>query len=137
MPPNNWIIQDGGLDTTQCPMVPTNLRAIIKDNGRVDLTWEASVAPGSPAITDYLIQYKTAAGTWTIYDGVSTSKTTTVSMVFTENIGYNFRVAAKNINVTGGYSTASNTIIIDTLAPVVADTFSLPELHNALIVPVT
>ncbi len=138
MPPNIWRITDGGLDTTQCPEMPTNLRATIQNNGRVDLTWESSVAIGSPATIDYVIQHKTATGAWTIYDdGVSTSKTATVSMAFAENVGYNFRVAAKNIHETGGYSSVSNTIIIDTIAPVVAATFSVPELHNSLIVPVT
>ena len=58
-------------------------------------------------------------------------------MTFENNVGYNFRVAAKNIHETSSYSSASDTVIIDTIPPVVADTFSIPALHNALVVPVT
>lgn len=135
--PNNWEIRDGGIDLLLCPGIPTNLRATIKDSGHVELTWDAAVVSGTPAITDYIIQYKTASSEWITYnDEISTSKKATVSMTFENNVGYNFRVAAKNINETGGYTSASDTVIIDTIAPVVSATLSLPEFHNSLTVPV-
>jgi len=86
----------------------TNLTAIPYSN-KVALSWTAPVvASGTPAITDYAIEYKTvSAPTYSIYsDGVSSATTSTVTGL-TTGVGYNFRVVPINSNGYGASSTAA------------------------------
>ncbi len=69
----------------------------------VALTWSAPVTGGA-AIMDYVIQRSVNGVTWTtVADGVSTSRSYTVSGL-SSNITYRFRVAARNAAGTGAFS---------------------------------
>jgi ELWxxDGT repeat protein len=78
------------------PAAPTSLVGT-PGNGRVSLKWKAPKSSGGSAITDYVIQYKTALATsWTTYqDGTSTATSATVERL-KNGTKYVFRVSAKN-----------------------------------------
>jgi|GEM_PF-756610 len=88
------------------PNAPTALAAI-PDNAAVSLTWTSPAANGS-AITDYVVEYKTAAAaTWTTFvDGISNG-TSAVVTGLTNGTSYVFRVSAVNLGGAGDPSAAS------------------------------
>lgn len=93
------------------PDAPTGLIAVGLDN-QVSLTWTAPASNGGSAITDYIVQYRTPAGsgTWnTFSDGVSTVTSATVTGL-TNDIEYEFQVAAINAIGTGAYSVSDTAI---------------------------
>ena len=87
------------------PAAPTAL-AGTAGNAQVPLTWTAPAGNGGTAVTDYLVQYRTAAGpgAWaTFADGTSTTASATVTGL-TNTTTYDFQVAAVNTAGTGAYS---------------------------------
>ncbi len=95
------------------PGAPTSLAATI-GNERVVLTWTEPTDDGGSAITDYIIQYSSDAGTtWRIFaDDVSTDTNATVTNL-TNGIQYQFRINATNVAGTGP---ASDTVSATPLA---------------------
>jgi len=89
------------------PGVPTAVSGTA-GNGQVSLKWTAPPSNGGVAITDYVVQYSVNGGaSWAIYnDGTSTGTSATVKGL-TNGTAYTFRVAAKNVAGTGGFSVAS------------------------------
>ncbi|MDO8729084.1 MAG: fibronectin type III domain-containing protein, partial [bacterium] len=87
------------------PGVPTNLAASISDRS-VDLSWSPPSSNGGSAITDYVIEYKTTAGsTWfTFPDGTNTNTVGTVTGLANDT-SYDFRVSA--VNAVGQGSASS------------------------------
>ena len=84
------------------PGPPSGLRATPHTRS-VALTWSAP-ATGGAAIMDYVIQRSVNGVTWTtVADGVSTSRSYTVSGL-SSNVTYRFRVAARNAAGTGAFS---------------------------------
>lgn len=62
----------------------------------VSLSWDAPRTSGSTPVTDYVIEYHGAGGSWTVFDdGVSTERSTTVTGLDAGR-DYEFRVAASN-----------------------------------------
>jgi titin len=88
------------------PGAPTNLSATPL-NTQARLTWTAVSA--TPAVTDYVIEYKlSSAGGWSTFaDGTSTAVTATVTGL-TNGSTYDFRVSAVNSDGTGATSVASS-----------------------------
>ena len=84
----------------------------------VDLVWNAPVSNGGSAITDYVVQYSSDAGsTWTTFaDGTSTSTSTTVTDL-TPNQTYVFRVKAINALGDGPYTDKSSPVAITSTVP--------------------
>jgi ELWxxDGT repeat protein len=103
-------------DTT-VPGAPTKVVGT-PGNRQVSLTWEAPASNGGVAITDYVVQFKTAASSaWTTFaDGTSTATSATVTGL-ANGTSYVFRVAAVNSVGTGGPSDISPSV-----APVAAAT---------------
>ena len=84
------------------PGAPSGLRATPGVRS-VTLAWNAPATGGAP-ITDYVIQRSTNGTTWTtVADGVSTSRTYTVTGL-SSGVTYRFRVAARNAAGTGANS---------------------------------
>jgi titin len=95
---------------TALPAAPTNVTGI-GGGGTVQLTWTASSANAGGTIRDYVIQYRTAAGSrWFTYiDGVNAGNGTTVSRLGAGR-SYVFRVAARNLAGVSVFSSASAAI---------------------------
>jgi hypothetical protein len=93
--------------TPQAPAAITNLAATAGD-GQVALTWSAPSGNGS-AITDYVIEYKTSAGSvWGVFAD-SASATTGVTVTgLTNATAYDFRVKAVNAIGTGAASNVAS-----------------------------
>ena len=93
-----------------------------ESNGQVSLSWTAPVSNGGSAITDYLVEYKTTAGsTWlTFADGVSTGTSATVTGL-TNETSYDFRVSTVNTNGTGNPSSIATAITPDVTAPTITN----------------
>ncbi|NDA77709.1 MAG: fibronectin type III domain-containing protein [Actinobacteria bacterium] len=75
-------------------------------NSQVSLTWSLPGSDGGASITDYRVQYCTAGTCTTFVDGVSTSRSATVTGL-TNGTAYTFRVAGINSSGVGSYSTES------------------------------
>jgi len=96
------------------PGAPTSVTASLPStygNTTASVSWTAPVSLGSPPLNDYVIQYSSDSGSnWTTFsDGVSTGTSVTVTGL-TNGTAYVFRVAAKNMVLTGAYSTNSNSV---------------------------
>ncbi len=96
------------------PGAPTSVTASLPStygNTTASVAWTAPVTLGSPAFSDYTIQYSSdSGGTWTTFtDTVSTATSVTVTGLV-NGTAYVFRVAAVNNIGTGPYSTASNSV---------------------------
>ena len=96
------------------PGAPTSVTASLPStygNTTASVSWTAPVSLGSPPLNDYVIQYSSDSGSnWTTFsDGVSTGTSVTVTGL-TNGTAYVFRVAAKNMVLTGEYSTNSNSV---------------------------
>lgn len=69
--------------------------------GSVALSWDAPLRSGSSPVTDYVIEYRGAGGSWTVVDdGASTVRSSTVTGL-EAGIDYEFRVAAANATGAG------------------------------------
>ena len=92
------------------PNAPTASLPSTYGNTTASLSWTAPSNNGS-AITDYLIQFSSNAGSsWTTFaDGTSTATSTTVTGL-SNGTAYVFRVAAVNNVNPGAYSSASNSV---------------------------
>lgn len=92
----NWAIQ-----------APTNVSAISTFNGTVRVNW--SPVSATPAVTDYMIEYKFTTGSstsWQVYnDGVSTATGVVISTGLISPLSYDFRVSAINASGAGFAST--------------------------------
>lgn len=96
------------------PGAPTSVTASLPatyGNTTASVSWTAPVMVGSPALSDYVIQYSSNSGsTWTTFaDTVSTATSVTVTGLV-NGTAYVFRVAGINNIGTGTYSTASNSV---------------------------
>jgi hypothetical protein len=102
--------EDAVLRALFVPPAPTSLTATV-GNAQVSLSWAAPSATYIPPITDYVVEFKTAAAsTWGIFaDGTSTATSATVTGL-TNGTAYVFRVAAVNGAGTGAYSSASSSV---------------------------
>ena len=94
----------------EAPGAPSGLVAAA-GNGQVTLTWEAPVDDGGGAVAAYVIAYKVSSDTdWTswVRTGAATDTTETVTGL-TNNVVYEFRVAAVNAAGVGAPSAVSAT----------------------------
>jgi len=90
---------------------PANIVGARGAGGTINLSWAAPLDNGGAAITDYIIEYKPASGSWTTFnDGTSTNLTATVTGL-TNGISYTFRVSATNALGTSTASSTSNPVI--------------------------
>jgi hypothetical protein len=107
------------------PAAPTGLTATA-GSGQVTLTWSAPGSNGGSAITDYLVQYQAAGGSFTTFsDGVSTATNRTVTGL-TGGTVYTFRVAAINAVGTGPVSATATATPTASFLPF-TETFTLPD----------
>jgi hypothetical protein len=72
---------------------------------QLTVTWNAPTIAGTTAVSDYVVQYRTApSGTWaTFTDGISTATTTTITGL-ADGTTYDIRVAAVNAMGMGPWS---------------------------------
>ena len=91
------------------PGIPAAGPTVTAGNAQASLSWTAPASNGGSAITDYVIEYSSDAGsTWTTFsDGTSTLTTATVTGL-TNGIAYQFRVSASNVVGTGSATSASS-----------------------------
>lgn len=86
---------------------PTNVSAVSITNGRVRVNWAPVSA--TPAVTDYMIEYKFTTGSstsWQVYnDGVSTATGVVINTGLISPMSYDFRVSAINASGAGFAST--------------------------------
>jgi hypothetical protein len=100
------------------PGAPTGVSGAA-GNGYVDLTWTAPSSNGGSPITDYKIEYATAAAptTWFPFtDAVSTATTATVTGL-TNGTAYIFHVAAHNTVGDSTFSSPSGSVTPATFTP--------------------
>ena len=94
----------------EAPGAPSGLVAAA-GNGQVTLTWEAPADDGGGAVTAFVIAYKASSdtdwGSW-VRTGAATDTTETVTGL-TNEVVYEFRVAAVNAAGTGAASAVSAT----------------------------
>lgn len=91
------------------PNAPANVIAT-RGNEEATITFDAPANNGS-ALTDYIIEYKPASGSWTTFnDGTSTNLTATITGL-TNGTSYTFRVSAVNAIGTSVASSTSNAVI--------------------------
>jgi methionine-rich copper-binding protein CopC len=84
----------------------------VTGNAQVSLSWSAPTSDGGDTITDYLIQFSSDNGqNWNSYSDATSASTSASVSGLTNGTGYIFRVAAVNSVGTGGYSTASGSVI--------------------------
>ncbi|MBP9802347.1 fibronectin type III domain-containing protein [Patescibacteria group bacterium] len=98
------VVISGAAEATE-PDAPTDLAAV-PSSTEMALTWTAPANNGGATITDYVVEYKLASEptTWTTFnDGVSSDASATVTGL-TNDLSYDFRVAATNSVGTGAYS---------------------------------
>ncbi|NBO55284.1 MAG: hypothetical protein EBU84_11980, partial [Actinobacteria bacterium] len=82
-------------------------------SGQITVNWSAPASNGGSAITNYIVDYSSDAGsTWTTFTAAASTATSRTVTGLTNGIAYRFRVSAVNIVGTG---TASGTSI--TLTP--------------------
>jgi large repetitive protein len=86
------------------PTAPRGLRASSPGSRRVRLIWNAPSSSNGAAITDYVIQRANGSRWTTVRDGVSTTRSATITRL-TNGTAYRFRVAAKNAVGVGPWST--------------------------------
>ena len=100
-----------GLAWPSLPSPPTGVSGG-GGNGAVALTWTAPTQNGGSAITDYVIQYSSDAGsTWTTFSRAPSTATSAVQVTgLTNGTAYVFRVAAVTAVGAGGYSAASASV---------------------------
>ncbi len=84
------------------PSAPTNLTAISKHT-TIILSWNAPYNGGS-AITDYIIQYRKGDDEFKTFKDNTSTKTSVTVTGLTNDVSYDFRVAAKNKMNTGAWS---------------------------------
>ena len=78
------------------PGAPADLEAIFAF-ASIFLTWTAPADPGSTAITDYIVEYRTDINEWIVFpDGESTATTGIVTGLI-PGIEYQFRIKAVNV----------------------------------------
>jgi hypothetical protein len=96
--------------TLSAPGQVTNLAAGTATTTTQPLTWTAPISGGATA--DYIVEYKTAAGsTWVTFpDGTSTTPSATVTGL-SSGVSYNYRVSATN---SAGTGTVSSTLTAST-----------------------
>lgn len=98
---SEWSTITSGTPTWK-PAAPGLLRASVARSARVKLTWTTPTTNGAP-IADYVIQ-RSAGKRWTtVRDGVSTTRSYTVTRL-DNGTSYRFRVAAKNAVGRGSWS---------------------------------
>jgi len=88
------------------PAVPfqvTGLTASASADQTVTLNWSAP-PNGGALITDYLIQYRIGAGSWTTFTHTASTATTATITGLTNGTTYGFQVAAVNSVGTGAFS---------------------------------
>ncbi len=96
------------------PGTPTNLAATPGD-GQVALTWDAP-APGSSAITDYTIEYKTGSNDYTPFAHSASTNTNITVTGLTNGLTYSFRVSAVNGQGTGVATSAATAMPVTNTA---------------------
>ncbi|MSZ12217.1 MAG: DUF1566 domain-containing protein, partial [Actinobacteria bacterium] len=125
----NWHFIDNGNDnwskslgfnvrpvrSFSAPSQPLSVSASSGD-AEAELSWSAPSSSNGSSITDYVIKYSTTSGGpyTTFSDGVSTSRTTTVTGL-SNGVAYYFTVSA--VNAAGTGSSSAQTSAVTPLAP--------------------
>jgi len=93
--------------TAFAPSAPVSLAATPNDQ-QVALTWSVPSSNGGAAVSDYIVEYKTAsASSWSTFaDGTSSATSTTVTGLV-NGTAYVFRVAAVNAAGVGAVSAST------------------------------
>ncbi len=93
--------------TLAAPGMPTGLIGTAGYT-QVSLSWDTPVSAGDYAITDYLIEYKTTAGSiWSAFAHTASTSTSAIVTGLTYGVSYDFRVSAVNY---AGPGTVSSTV---------------------------
>jgi titin len=100
------------------PDAPSNL-AVTSGDGEVSLSWSAPASDGGSSITDYLVEYKMAQGSWVTFSHSATTDTVIRVTGLTNDSAYTFRVSA--INALGTSNATSESASV-TPSAVVAST---------------
>ncbi len=86
----------GAMTSATAPASPTNVVITAKTQTSVSLSWAAPFNDGGRPITDYVVEFASADGSWTTFsDGVSTS-TSTIVTGLNRGVSYQFRISAAN-----------------------------------------
>lgn len=111
------------------PSAPRSLAAITGTSAQIALTWTAPLSNGGASVTDYIVEYKTAAtSTWSTFaDGVSATTGATVTGL-SNGTSYNFRVTAVN---SVGNGTVSSTVTATPSFFVLSDDFTGTTIDTA------
>jgi len=116
---SGYAVLGGSATPGVLPGAPTGLGGVANAANRsVALSWTAPGTAGSPALTDYVVEYKVSGQPDSAYavfaDGVGTTPSATVTGL-TSNTTYVFRVKAKSAVGDGVYSST-----VSVLMPVTA-----------------
>jgi hypothetical protein len=105
------------------PNAPTSL-TVTPSQTQASLTWTAPSAPGTYAITGYIVEYTPSGGSAQTVNTSSTATTYTLTGL-TNGISYAVRVAAVSDSGTGTY-TASSNVTPSAMAVVTGGTVTTP-----------
>lgn len=111
---------------------PTSVSATSNANTQSVITWTAPVSNGGSAITNYLIEYSSDAGSsWTAVTRTASTSTSYTLTGLVNGTGYIFRIAAVNSIGTGSYSTNSATATPSTTPGTPTNVTSTDFVYNA------
>ncbi|MES2623393.1 MAG: fibronectin type III domain-containing protein [Patescibacteria group bacterium] len=101
------VMVSGANMTGTIPSAINNVTAV-RGNGKALLSWTEPNSINS-TITDYIIEYKSGAGSYSVYADGTSAATTTLVTGLTNGTNYNFRVTAVNGVGTSSVSNLAST----------------------------
>ena len=116
--PSGWSPTSDPVKPGIVPGVPTGFAVASIGASQVQLRWNAPSILGSPALSDYVVEYSSNGGTtWTGFnDGVRSTTGATVTGL-TNGVAYLFRVKARNDIGDGAYATLGSGPVVPGALP--------------------